>query len=468
MAGLFWCMMKEEWRVHSTMFGSVSFALFPVMIGAIAFMGSFLLPLIQSSLTPGNLAILLHSNYILLGFMVGAFGLLGNEAMNRRFGQASLLAYAARSLPLSDRYIFTIFVIKDTCYYFLLWVLPFGLGFLAASPCIGIPFQVPILLTISLTLSFLTGLSVVFFLSSVYGRSRPALTAVLISCTLLGTGFHLLTGKNPVYLFPSISLTQGFSWEYLTLSSVMITVLLIISLLLFVPEYASSSKRYQPMIRRLTGWFSFFPSPSLVAKDLIDLHRSGSAIGQTLFSFLIPLVVIWFFLSLTSGFLPVSSLLFLFAITTGVIASTMYTWLTAFDSYTSYACLPIPVSTVITGKISSFSLLQAIPVIFMSIISMVSGQSVHLIPAVVLCISISYYALGVTIWLSGLSPHILVYDVTVMIRYFILLGIAAALFSSLAFMAPVLALGSVILIIPAWFFIRIGCQKWDRMEQVSF
>jgi hypothetical protein len=44
MAGLFMNMMKEEWRIHSTMFGSLNFALFPVMICAIAFMGTFLLP----------------------------------------------------------------------------------------------------------------------------------------------------------------------------------------------------------------------------------------------------------------------------------------------------------------------------------------------------------------------------------------------------------------------------------------
>ncbi|PKL60125.1 MAG: hypothetical protein CVV33_04310, partial [Methanomicrobiales archaeon HGW-Methanomicrobiales-4] len=95
MSKLFWYMIKEEWRIHSTMFGSLSFALFPIMIFGMAFMGSFMLPLIRSSLPAGNLSLLLHSNYLLLGFMVGAFGLLGNEAMNRRFGQASLIAYAA-------------------------------------------------------------------------------------------------------------------------------------------------------------------------------------------------------------------------------------------------------------------------------------------------------------------------------------------------------------------------------------
>jgi hypothetical protein len=113
---LFTAMVKEEWRVHSTMFGSLSFALFPVLIFGIAFMGSFLIPLVSRTLPVGNLAIIVHANYLMLGLMVGGFGMLGNEMMNRRFGQASFLSYSARSLPLSDRFIFTNFVVKDTVY----------------------------------------------------------------------------------------------------------------------------------------------------------------------------------------------------------------------------------------------------------------------------------------------------------------------------------------------------------------
>src|SRR5512145_494965 len=137
---LFTAMIKEEWRVHSTMFGSLSFALFPFLIFGIAFMGSFLIPLVKRTLPLGNLAIIVHAMYLMLGLMVGGFGMLGNEVMNRRFGQASFLAYSARSLPLSERYIFANFVVKDTVYYFILWVFPFAFGYILAAPFVGIPF----------------------------------------------------------------------------------------------------------------------------------------------------------------------------------------------------------------------------------------------------------------------------------------------------------------------------------------
>jgi hypothetical protein len=69
MFDLFVAMVKEEWRVHSTMFGSLSFALFPFLIFGIAFMGSFLIPLVSRTLPVGNLAIIVHANYLMLGLM---------------------------------------------------------------------------------------------------------------------------------------------------------------------------------------------------------------------------------------------------------------------------------------------------------------------------------------------------------------------------------------------------------------
>ncbi|MDD1729898.1 MAG: hypothetical protein LUQ50_12610, partial [Methanospirillum sp.] len=344
MRKLFWYMMKEEWRIHSTMFGSLSFALFPFMIGGIAFMGAFLLPLIRHSLPPGNLSLILHSNYLLLGFMVGAFGLLGNEAMNRRFGQASLIAYAARSLPVSDRDIFSLFVFKDLLYYFILWILPFAVGFLLASPFIGIPVTVPLLLSLTLTISFLSGLSLVFFLSTLYSRSQIALLIAVVTGVLILGGWGVSTGSNPAMFFPPIMLFENFSVLLLGAILSCIAILTILSLMLFSPESSASSKQYRDRIIPLTKFLSWFPYPSLTAKDLIDLYRSGSAIGQTLFSFLIPLVVIWFFLSLINDYLPKQNILFLYAMTTGIIASTMYTWLTAFDNFSTYACLPVSVT----------------------------------------------------------------------------------------------------------------------------
>ena len=233
---LFTSMMKEEWRLHSTLFGSLSFALFPVLIFGIVCMSSFLLPLFRAVLPAGDLALIITGVFLLLGVMVGGFGLLGNEVMNRRFGQMSLLAYSARSLPLSERYIFTNFVLKDIVYYLILWVLPFVLGFAVASPFIGVPPTYPLLLFASLTLTFLFGLSVIFFLSTVYSRSKTALAIIFVIILVIAGWAYLSYGTGLADLFPPLQLLHNGTWTALIESCIIVAIPFGVSIALFSPE----------------------------------------------------------------------------------------------------------------------------------------------------------------------------------------------------------------------------------------
>ena len=468
MRKLFVAMMKEEWRVHSTMFGSLSFALFPVMIFGIAFMGSFLLPLFRTVVPPGYLSIIIHAIFLLLGIMVGGFGLLGMEVMNRRFGQASLLSYSARSLPISEQEIFCTFVVKDTVYYLVLWVVPFVAGFAIASPFISVPLSLSLLLFLTLTLSFLTGLALIFFLSTVYARSKRVFAALFVTLLTGWAALYLVAGINTVALFPPLQLFHAFSYDMLLAACAVVIIPSAIAVALFTSEYTDTTKRFKNAIVPLTKKLSFFPYPPLAAKDLIDLLRSGSFIGQTLFSFLIPLWLLWFLLSVLGRFIPPGDVLLLFAILTGVIASTMYTWLTMFDTFSSYTCLPVGVPALLESKICSFAVLQAIPAAFIVLVTIASGGVAYLVPAFVLCLSVSFYALAVTIWLTGLSPSVLVYDVKVLFLYLILVGIAVLALIALAFVNPYYATGSVLLFLPAWLLVKAGFTKWEIQDQPMF
>ena len=465
---LFTSMVKEEWRIHSTMFGSLSFALFPVMIFGIAVMGSFLIPLIQGTLPAGSLTLIVHGTYLMLGVMVGSFGLLGAEVMNRRFGQASLLAYASRSLPLSGQFIFANFVVKDTVYYFFLWVLPFGSGYILASPFIGVPLADALLLLLTLTLAFLFGLCGVFFVSAVYARSRPALFLILLAAGAGVAALGIITGENPALFFPPLLLSAAFTWANLLASCAVLALLFGVAIVLFDPEPVGSEKTFRdsfaPLVRRL----SFLPNPAFAAKDTLDLYRSGSLVGHTIFSFLLPLAVIWFFLSLLGPFFPPHGLLFLVAVTTGVVASTMYTWVTMFDTFGPYACLPVAVSTLIASKLTSFAILQLIPAAFIAAVALLSGEGWYLVPAVVLGISVSFFAAGVMAWLCGLSPNVLVYDVKVLLVYLILVGIVLTVFTAIAFADPYSALSAVILAIPTWLLVHTAKVRWDAVDPGGF
>lgn len=464
MLELFLGMMKEEWRVHATIFGGLSFALYPVLICAIAFMGSFLLPLIRPLLPFGDLALLTHALFLLLGLMIGAFGLLMNEVMERRFGEASTLAYAARTLPVPEWRLFATFVAKDTVYYFALWVLPFVLGFAAASPFLGVPLAVPALLMLTLSLSFLTGLAAAFFLSTVYTRSKRLFAAVC-ALLLLAAGAAHLAGLT---LFLPPALFRSFSWWTLLAACALVLAPTALAVALVRPGSAARAKRHADLLTPLSGRLALFPHPALAAKDCIDLVRSGSAVGQTLFSFLLPLGVIWFFLSLLGPFLPASGILLLFAALTGVIASTIYVWLTMFETFGPYACLPLGVADVLKSKICSFAVLQLIPAAFIAAVTLLAGEAAYLLPALVLCLAVSFYGLAVTVYLTGLSPNVLLYDPRVLVFYLSAIGLPLGALIALSFMDPWYAMASLVLPAAGWWIVQRGFVKWDGREVTGF
>ncbi|HEX3001799.1 MAG TPA: hypothetical protein VHN82_05450, partial [Methanoregula sp.] len=412
--------------------------------------------------------LMIHGSYLMLGIMVGGFGLLGNEVMNRRFGQASLLAYSARSLPLSEKFIFANFVVKDTVFYFFLWVLPFGLGYLLATPWTGVPLASALLLLLTLALAFLFGLCGVFFLSTVYARSKPVFWFFLFACIALVATLTLITGQNPALFFPPLLLSSAFTWANLLVSCLLLAFLFGVAIALFSPESVGSEKIYTDSFGPLAKRLSFLPNPPFAAKDVLDLYRSGSMIGQTIFSFILPLAVIWFFLSLLGPFFPPHGLIMIFAITAGVIASTMYTWVTMFDTFGPYACLPVAVSTLIESKLTTFAILQLIPAAFIATVAILAGETAVLVPAVVLAISVSFYAVAVMAWLAGLSPSVMVYDVKVLAWYLVLTGIVLILFTAAAFANPYYVLASVALAVPVWWFVQKAKTRWDTVDPAGF
>ncbi|NLO77308.1 MAG: hypothetical protein GX097_02270 [Methanomicrobiales archaeon] len=461
-------MFKEEWRMHSTMFGNLNFALFPVLIFGIAFMGAFLIPLIRTIMDLSLLVLLVHAGFVLMGIMVGSFGLMGKEIMNRRFGQASLLAYSARSLPVSEKKLFLNFVIKDIVYYFFLWVMPFCGGLILASPFLGMGLYYPLLVLLTLTLSFLTGLCAVFLLSSGYSRSKKAFAIVIVIMAALAALFIFGFNGGITALLPPLAVFYSLSAETLAVSVGLILALFALSMIFFTSEYQSSEKHYKnrhtPLSRRLAR----LPAHDLVAKDFIDLYRSGIGIGQMIFSFLLPLVLIWVMLSLMGGFLSEVKLLMIFAVVTGVIASTMYTWLTEFDAIASYMFLPLQMSSVMKAKIESFAILQIIPILFLTGIALFSGTLVYLPHALVLSLSVSFYALAVAVRLCGLSPSSLIYSAKVFLTYLLMIGPPTIILIILAFINPDLACAGILLLFPAQYLLESGYAKWDAADFAGF
>jgi len=468
MREIFSAMMKEEWRLHATMFGSLSFALFPVLIGAITFMGSLILPFFGEIIPGQTLSFLVHAQFLLLGVMVGGFGLLGQEVMNRRFGQASMLAYSSRTLPLSDRRIFTLFVAKDTVYYFVLWVLPFIAGITLSVPWSGLSLTLIGTIALTLTLSFLTGLAAVFLLSTLYARSVVLLAVVLASGALLSALLLATTNLDPVLFFPPYALSRSFTPPLLLYSLTVIAVPFTLAILFMTTEFPGREKhipdQYTPLAGRLDG----FRSGPMVAKDLLDLRRSGGLVGQTMFSFALPLALIWVTLVVLARVLPDTRLLITFAGVAGIIGATIYTWVTEFDAIASYTFLPLGTRDLIRSKLTSFLLLQPLTLLAVLAGAIASGEYGSFLPAAVLALSVSVYAASVMVWLTGLWPAVMVYDVRVLAASMLLIGPVLLGLIGAASISVLYALGSAVLLVPAYLFIKGSYRRWESWEKAFY
>jgi len=465
---LFLAMMKEEWRVHSTIFGSVGFALFPAVVAIFAFLGSLTLPLFLDVLPYAAVALLAHALFLLMGVMVGSFGLMGREFMNRRFGQASLIAYASRSLPVSEQRIFAAFLVKDTVYYILLYVLPFTVGFAAATPFISLDPGYALLAFVSLSLAFLLGLSVVCFLSTLYARSVALLAGTVAALAVLAiAGYRTGMIALPVVLPPyAIFVDPGPG--PLALSLLLILVPAAVSVLFVTVDYPDRTKRFRNSLDPLAGRLHALGSAHFIAKDALDLLRSEGGAGKVIFSFFLPLGLVWICLRVLIRFIPGIDPLVVFAVLLGVISATIYNWLTEFDSFTSYAFLPVEVSEVIDSKLKSYGIANLLPVAVLVLAAATAGGAGTFLPALAAFLSVSAYTLAVTVYLTGLYPNVMLYHAGVFLRYVLATSPALLLLIFASILDPLYAFSSLLLILPAAFLIVRGRTKWQAWEMPRF
>ena len=455
-------LIKEEWRIHSSLFGNFLFALFPLFLLGFSFFTSLSIPTFTGIVKGSVIATVSHYVFLLFGVSVGGFGLFGKEAMNRRFGQASLLAYSSRSLPISERRIFFEFLLKDVLFYFALWILPMVGGMFFAFAFLGMAVNT-FLVFLTLSLSFLSGLSVVFLLSTIYAHSNKIMVLlfvliVIFSGTVSGTGLSLL---------PPLSLYFNPGYANLFSSLLLVLVPASISIAFIKVDYPQKKRHLKnildPLSRKIGTGYSQF-----VAKDFLDLDRSEGGLGKIIFSFLFPLMILWVLLSVFLKFLPETNFLVIFSIFLGIISSSIYNWLTEFDLFSAYAFLPIKVSYVIKSKIVSYAILNTISVCILFISAAFSNSLGFLLPAFCSYLFTSVYAMSVVVYLTGLRPNVLLYNAWTFALYICSCSPVILVLIFLSVWNPFsLLLTALFLPLPV-FVLKKSFIKWDEKDFQSF
>ncbi|WP_254591277.1 hypothetical protein [Methanocella conradii] len=116
--GLFWLLIKEEYRAQSSMFHS-SFLVYPLFMLAISLlMGLMLLPL-RAALTAAEIIVIGHVGVMVAGMLVGGFAMFQDPILERRIGGVRMLLGAPGTLPITYKEVFTYFYFKDLAYFIL-------------------------------------------------------------------------------------------------------------------------------------------------------------------------------------------------------------------------------------------------------------------------------------------------------------------------------------------------------------
>ena len=465
--GILKIMIKEEWRLHTSLFGNRMFAFFPVMVCIATFIASMFLPYIQTIMTTGQILQSAHYLFLFFGVTIGAFGLTGKEIMNRRFGQASLIAYSSRSLPVSERKIFLNFFIKDVIYYVMLWILPIIFGLVLATLFIPINTVSVLIICITLILSFLIGLSIVFFLSTIYAHSSKLLIILLI----LGVVVFVILTKyyniSMTTLLLPYSVFYNPSLKKILLILCFIFIPSTISLIFLKVDYPEKKRQYKNSLLELSNKFKFSQHSYYIAKDFLDLKRSEGGLGKIIFSFLFPIALTWLFLYIFLELIPTVKAIMIFAVFLGIVSASIYNMLTAFDTFNPYMFLPVKVSTIIKSKIISYLIISIFSFVILVFVAISMNQIEWFIPALFSFLTISVYSLSMTIFFAGLHPTILFYNSKIFAQYIITVAPLLFVFTIASILNPFYMLISPILLIPALIVLKKSYKKWDKWKPLS-
>lgn len=125
-------MIKEEWRMHSTLFKGRNFATFPLIMLGLSYLMSYAV-LEYSVLGMSTLSNIYQVLGAFVGLSVGAMGFSSKAMVDNVMGATNFLVYSSRTLPVSGRKLLAAFIVKDLIYYTALFIAPVSIGLVAAA-----------------------------------------------------------------------------------------------------------------------------------------------------------------------------------------------------------------------------------------------------------------------------------------------------------------------------------------------
>lgn len=403
-------MLQEEIRMHTNLFGKYRFATFPVFIFFMSAVGFMLLSATDVAVEPVIFG--LHLFVVFFGVQTGSIAFIGTDAMRNVLGDTTYLIYSARTLPISQKRLLGIFLLKDLVYYAGVFLLPITLGFLPGILVSGgYTLSVPLLglLWITLSAMFMLGVTASIIAISLsttvpYGKWL-VLGSVIASVIAYLNGFSVIT-FTPYHLFTTVSVTAAAT------GLLPLGVSLIIASVVFNPSVERDARTYSNQYTPMHDRLSRIDSP-LVTKMLLDINRSSGGVGKVFFSAGLILGVTWFLMQLATDIVGIDAASALaYGGLLSLTAFTTYNWLTQSDSADEYLFYPIDVAAILKAKRTLFVLLTVpVGVVFYGGMAILSNSTLLMtISGAIVFIGLSLYLLGLTVYLAGFNPNEFLFD----------------------------------------------------------
>ncbi|MBX0347250.1 hypothetical protein EGH26_03405 [Halomicroarcula pellucida] len=452
-------MLREEWRLHSHLFGGPRFAAFPLVVAVLTGIGTWLLSV--TGTPPASVAGGLVGLVGFFGLQVGTIGLVGRDALRDVLGDVTLLVFSARTLPLSWQRLLATFLLKDVCYYAGLVLTPVVLGYGVVAVASGVTPGSVALLWLSAIGTFAFGASLSLALVALAGRRRLAALGALVA----GTATVVSGVVDPVAYTPYALYAEG------TLSGavrglVPTAVLAALGVALFEPGDDDSSGRHRATERLFTS-----VSDPLARRSLLSVARSSGSVWKVAFSMGVLFAVTALLLGqVTAGTGTAPHPGIAFGTLLGLGAFTTYSWVTQFDSPREYLRFPVTYATVFAGTMRAYLVLSLVAGIGYLAVAALWFPVGRLAVGALVLPGVAVYVFGVSAYLTGLAPNELLFDTALFAVFGAALAalavplLVAALVVSVA-PQPVVG-GAVTLSIGAgvvgWLLARRAGPRWER------
>lgn len=404
---LFRQLLREEWRMHATLFGARRFAAFPVFVTLLVSAGVWLLSF--TSIGLGAILGGIHALVLFFGLQTGTVAFLGRDAMHNRLGEVTLLVFSARTLPISQRRVLSLFLIKDLVYYAVIFLLPITIAFVPSVVRGTIPFATLPVLWASLVATFMLGIGATFVLVGLKTRGR---VGRVFAFGVIGSVALAWWQGVPVPAYTPWALYESPSLASAVRGLAPIPLLVVIGFGIYDPSQTAAARtvpeRFDGLRRRIPG-----DDRGLVAKNLLDVHRSSGGFFKVAFSGGILFAVSAFLVELITpivGGQPSTGVSF--GALLGLSAFTTYNWLTQFDSRDDYFRLPLSFEEVLAAKGRAFLVLSLPTGLgFLALaVALFGGRPLDVLTGVALLGGLQAYLFGLTVYLTGFSPNEFLFD----------------------------------------------------------